>query len=416
MEIGGVKDAAEPAEARAWIAVLAGTVLLQAVASFLSRAAPTIAPTLTQEIGLAPSTIGYLSAVGTFGSIAFLLAGSPLIRRLGSIRTLQIGTALGAAGAILFLVPQALAAVLAVFFIGLGYGPSPAAGSDILQRYAPAGRRSLVFSIKQAGVPLGGVLAGVLLPPVVTSYGLTGVVVCCVVIGLAAVLAVEPLRSSVDAGRDHRQRVDLESLFGISNLAAPFRAVAASRAQTHLALAGACFAICQGCWFAFLVTFLVVELGYCLAGAGALFAVMQATGVLGRIVLGWAADRIGSARRVLTMAGMASAACSVALALAGAGWPVEALVVLTAVAGVAVSSWNGVQLAEVARLSSRENIHFTTSGATAVIFLGYILGPTAFAALIAGTGSYDIGYVAVAAAGLAGAWLAALPERGEPSA
>lgn len=406
-----MKDTGAKSDNGAWIAVLATTVLLQAVASFLSRVAPTIAPTLTQEIGLAPSTIGYLSAAGTFGSIAFLLAGSPLIRRLGSIRTLQIGTAMAAAGAVLFLMPNALAAVLAVFFIGLGYGPSPAAGSDILQRYAPAGRRSLVFSIKQAGVPLGGVLAGVLLPPVVTAYGLAGVVACCAVIGVVAVLVVEPLRAAVDAGRDRRQRVDLESLFGFSNLIAPFRAVAASRAQSHLALAGACFAICQGCWFAFLVTFLVVELGYGLAAAGALFAVMQATGVLGRIVLGWVTDKVGSARIVLTAAGVASAACSTALALAGAGWPVEALIALTAVAGVAVSSWNGVQLAEVARLSSRDNIHFTTSGATAVIFLGYILGPSAFALLIAGTGSYDVGYLAVAMAGLVGAWLAALPDR-----
>lgn len=411
-----MKDGAGASEARSWVAVLAGTVLLQAVASFLSRAAPTIAPTLTQEIGLAPSTIGYLSAVGTFGSIAFLLAGSPLIRRLGSIRTLQIGTALAAAGAMLFLVPHAIAAVLAVFFIGLGYGPSPAAGSDILQRYAPPGRRSLVFSIKQAGVPVGGVLAGVLLPPVVTAYGLAGVVVCCVVVALAAVLMVEPLRASVDAGRDLRQRIDLESVLGISNLAAPFRAVMASRALSQLGLAGACFAICQGSWFAFLVTFLVVELGYSLAAAGALFAVIQATGVAGRIVLGWAADRIGSGRRVLTIAGIASAACSAMLAMASASWPVEALVALTAVAGVAVSSWNGVQLAEVARLSGRGDIHFTTSGATAVIFLGYILGPSAFAAMIAGTGSYDVGYLAVAAAGLMGAWLAARPEgpaRGE---
>ena len=37
---------------------------------------------------------------------------------------------------------------------------SSPAGSEILQRFSPPPIRNLVFSIKQTGVPLGGVLAG----------------------------------------------------------------------------------------------------------------------------------------------------------------------------------------------------------------------------------------------------------------
>jgi len=393
-------------ETRLWLKVLAATLLLQAVSAFLTRVAPTIAPHLMSEVGLPASAIGHLSAVGTLGSMAFLLAGAPLIRRAGSIRILQIGTAVAAIGSLLFLLPHAAAAVAAVLLIGLGYGPSPAAGSDILQRYSPAARRSLIFSIKQAGVPIGGVLAGLVLPPAILAFGVAGAVACCVLISVVAMAVVQPLRAEVDAERQTGQRIDLASVFAADNLMAPLRAVVRSPALARVALAGACFAVGQGIWFAFLVTFMVLQLGYSLERAGIVFAVMQVTGVIGRIVLGWTADRLDSGALVLMGAGAASALCSASLAIADRSWPLAAIVALSALAGVAVSSWNGVQVAEVVRLSPAAEIHTTVAGATMVIFIGYVVGPILFALLLASTGRYDAGFLAVAATCMVGAGLA----------
>ncbi|MEQ1616258.1 MAG: MFS transporter [Hyphomicrobiaceae bacterium] len=388
---------------RLWLKVLAATLVLQSVSAFLTRVAPTIAPYLMNEVGLPSSAIGHLSAIGTLGSMAFLLIGAPVIRRIGSIRILQIGTAVAALGALMFLVPHTIAAVLAVLLIGLGYGPSPAAGSEVLQRYSPPDRRSLIFSIKQAGVPVGGVLAGLVLPPAVLAFGVVGAVACCLIISLAALVLVQPLRVEVDAERDRSQRIDIASLFAAGNLLAPVRAVIASREIALVALAGACFAVGQGIWFAYLVTFMVLQLDYSLAFAGIVFAVMQATGIFGRIALGWLADRIGSGAMVLAIAGIASALCSVGLAMAVKSWPAAMMIALAGIAGVAVSSWNGVQVAEVVRLSTKAQIHTTVAGATMVIFTGYVIGPILFAILISATGRYDLGFLTVAAVCLIGA-------------
>ena len=89
----------------------------------------------------------------------------------------------------------------------------------------------------------------------------------------------------------------------------------------RLAFVGACFAVGQGCWFAFLVTYLVTELRLSLTAAGLVFAVMQATGVFGRILLGWVSDRLGSGLPTLRAVAVTSAATSLALALTGPGWP-----------------------------------------------------------------------------------------------
>lgn len=397
------------APAVSWVSVLVGTILLQVVSSFLLRTAPTIAPFLTATAGLSPAAIGHLSAVSTIGAIAFLLIGTPLIRRTGSLRALQLGVALAAAGALLYAIPSPVAVVVGTLLIGVGYGPSPAAGSDVLQRFAPPAQRNLIFSVKQAGVPLGGALAGFLLPVLLEHSGITGVATVSLIAALLVIAAVQPLRTEIDHARETTP-VSLARVVSASNLLTPFRAVAATPALLRLALAGLCFSACQGTWFAFLVTFLVVTQGYSLALAGVVFAMTQLTGIFGRIVLGWAADRVGSGRVVLSAMGIASAVCSFVLALSSTVWPAWSMLLLASVAGVAVSSWNGVHIAETIKLAEGD-VHTAAAGATAITFCGYLLAPALFT-LLAMRDHYDLGFALIAVVGLVGATLAReRPER-----
>jgi len=113
-----------------WIGPLLGTLALQTTAAFLGRLIPTLAPAFSSEFGWSQTAVGYLAGIGTLGSIVFLLAGNPLIRRVGPIRTLQYGLALGGIGAVLLTWPTLVVAAVASFLIGLGYGPSAPAGSE----------------------------------------------------------------------------------------------------------------------------------------------------------------------------------------------------------------------------------------------------------------------------------------------
>jgi predicted MFS family arabinose efflux permease len=164
-----------------------------------------------------------------------------------------------------------------------------------------------------------------------------------------------------------------------------------------VAFVGAAFAVGQGAWFTFLVTMGVSQLGLDLTTAGLLFAIMQATGVFGRMLLGWIADRLGSGRVTLQIVAITSALSSLALAVAAPDWPFVALCTLAAIAGVTVSSWNGVQLAETARLAPPGRMAEASAGATIVIFLGFILGPVIFSVMLTTTGRYDAAWVVIAA-------------------
>src|SRR6185436_13548767 len=121
-------------------------VVSQSVVAFLVRMLPTLAPVLIVEAAVAPSFIGYLAAVGTVGSMLFYLTGTPLVRRLGPVRIMQLGMLVGAAGTALLGVPVPIVLALGSL-IGFGYAPSTPAGSDVLQRFAPKRHRTLLFSI-----------------------------------------------------------------------------------------------------------------------------------------------------------------------------------------------------------------------------------------------------------------------------
>ncbi len=55
--------------------------------------------------------------------------------------------------------------------IGFGYGPSSAGRQRHLHRTAPPEKRAMIFSVKQAGVPVGGALRGARAGAIAESFG-----------------------------------------------------------------------------------------------------------------------------------------------------------------------------------------------------------------------------------------------------
>jgi len=383
------------------MSALVVAVLIQTAGAYLSRLVPTLGPVLTVAAGLSPDAVGYLSSFNTAGSIVFLAAGNPLIARFGPIRALQGGLGIVALGVLLLISPTALALYASSLLSGVGYGPSGPAASDVLWRLSPPHRRSLIFSLKQAGVPLGGVISGVTLPALVTWMGLGWSLVAVSLIPIAALVIAQPVRAAIDADRDHGQSVALGHLLSPGNMLAPFRLMRASPMLPRLTLSGIFFACGQGSLFAFLVTYLNQELGIDLVTSGIIFAMTQLTGIPGRIGLGWLADRMGSALPILRFLGAASAATILAYGLTTPSWSTLSLIVLSALAGVTVASWNGIQLAEIARAAPKGRVGETTSGATLVTFIGYIVGPALFGLILAATSSYRVAFLVTAALSLA---------------
>lgn len=378
-----------------WIVALLATLFMQTVATFMSQTIPVVAPRMTAELGLPPETIGNFASLNTFGAIVFLLFGAPLVAAFGPARLLQWGAVVAGASLALAAIGQLWLLPAAALLMGIGYGPTGPAGSRILQATAPPRHRMLIFSVKQAGAPAGGALAGLVAAPVAAAHGWQAALWSGIVLGLVAALAIQPLRGTLDAERG--PRFPLREAFTLKRLGGPLAALRLHPVIPPLCLQAFAFAALQGSLFNFTVTWLVEARGLTLTAAGTVFAAMQMAGVAGRLVLGWAADRVGDATKSLAVHGLVAAVLSAAWVTAGPALPWGAALVLAMLCGFTAASWNGIFIAEVARVSPPDRIAEASSGAILLCFIGYLVAPSAFAATVAGTGSWLLPFLVACA-------------------
>ncbi|WP_459616510.1 MFS transporter [Bordetella sp. 2513F-2] len=401
--------------APAWLMPVVAIFTLQTTSSFLSRLIPIVAPAMSTEFGWSGSSIGYLTASNSLGGLAILVAGSGLLKQIGGMRTLQLTLFLGAVCMALLLYPSLGIALAACFIMGLSNGAANPAGSEVLQRFSPPGKRNLMFSIKQAGVPVGGVLAGLLVPVVVALAGWRMALLVCALIVLLPTLYTWRLSAGLDATPAKKRRaLHMPTLRSLRTLSVPLTALGHNPGLLKMSIVGSLFAVSQSCWFTFTVIYLIDGLGYSLGLAGAVFAVMQAGGVIGRIVLGGVSDHLQSATATLSIAAVLSAVTTALLGLTSPQWPLWAVIVLAFVAGCSAASWNGVQIAEVARRSPPHLIAETAGGSSILVNLTNMIAPTAFAAFVAAGGGYTYAFLCAGACSLL--VLVCLPRDQDPEA
>jgi hypothetical protein len=77
-------------------------------------------------------------------------------------------------------------------------------------------------------------------------------------------------------------------------------------------------------------------------------------------------------------------------------WPLAAILAVCIVFGGTAVAWNGVFLAQVARLSPPGRAGEVTGGTAFVTFSGVMVTPATFSAIVSATGSYGLAFAAAA--------------------
>ncbi len=374
---------------RSWIP-LSITLAIQAMVAMALLTIPAMAPRVAEALAVSATYVGLYIALAYAGAMVASLASGAVVARWGSIRVSQAGLLLCALGIALSALPTVPAVAAGALLVGLGYGPVTPASSHLLARTTSAKRMSLVFSVKQTGVPLGGALAGAIVPGLQQVIGwqqaLLGIAGACV---LCAFLA-QSLRREFDADRDPMRRVSL------GHFLQPVTLVLSHPALRMLAGCSFVFSIAQLSLTTYLVTYLTGNLGYGLVAAGVVLSISQIGAVIGRVLWGYASDRWFGARRMLAMLATMMTLASLATALLHADLPRVVVIGVLFLFGASAIGWNGVYLAEVARQAPAGLAGLATGGTLAVTFLGVVLGPPVFGALSGLFGSYRAGFVAMA--------------------
>jgi len=368
--------------------------------------ASVLAPDIAPRLGVGVHLIGVYTALVYLLAMASGTVTGTLVRRYGAIRVCQGTMLCNAAGVALLAVGSAPAAAASAVALGLAYGPFNPASAHALAGLATERWRPFVFSVKQSGVPLGGALAGALVPWLALERGWQSACLSVAVGSLAVLVLVQPLRARFDVGL-RAERFSLRA----ATLVPARLALGEPRARRYT-LGAFCFAGCQVSVGAFTVVFMTERFEMDLVQAGLVFASLQAGAIAGRLGWGTLAGARLSASRVLAMIAAIEALTLLAAALSGPAWSLASILVLAALLGATSFGWNGVLLAEVAGIAPAGRASEATGGMQFVMFGGVVVFPPLFGAGIVLSGGYAAPFAGLAVlAALAGILIASAAPR-----
>lgn len=388
-------SSADPSAYTALPSVVCVTMMVQALASMSAILPSAIAPELAAAHDVPGSLIGFQVSCIYLGAMTTSLVGGAIVRRYGALRCSQLALMLAAIGGLLTAVPHLVTVVAGAFFVGLGYGMTNPPSSHMLMKVTNEKNRNLVFSIKQTGVPLGGVLAGLAGPPLALALGWQMALVMGAGVALLLMFMISPFRRHWDQDRDRSASLMVNPLKDA-------KIVWKHGGLRAVSLAAFSFSAMQVAISTFTVTLLVSDMAFSLIEAGGVLAVLQVAGVAGRVIWGWLADRTRSPSGVLIAITLVTCGAAVTMALLDGGTPPVLVYLIFATMGLTAVGWNGVYLAEIARLAPAGLIGSATGSSMVVTYAGVMIGPAAVAGLYLWIGSYTLTFAVFAVVPLIG--------------
>jgi len=330
-------------------------------AAFAGVAIGVLAPDLKQAFGFSRTEIGIVSALVTLGAALASRPAGRLTDRLGPWRVLVLALAgLAAGAAVEAVAPDGWVLMAGTLLLGIAYGavgpPTNVAVAGRMQ-----GGIGFFMSVKQAGMPIGSFLAGLVLPSVAIwlswrwAFALTGLV------ALAVAAASGPLRRTAT--------IDAAGTTAGREVAPPRR--------TWIVLGAFGFLMAGGQWsfLSYLVLYLNEGRSFSHTAAGIALAAATACSVAGRLLWGWVSDRPGwRARSLMLAAVLAALGCG----LLAADLPVAVVWPVAALTGAALIGWNGAFLGVIADRAARGTVGHASGTVMTMVFAGAVAVPPLF--------------------------------------
>jgi MFS family permease len=370
------------------LVALAITLLIQTVAVAAVLAPAAIAPSVATAMKLPVASIGTFIAIVYLSAICAALSSGAMIQKWGAIRTSQLGLLSCAAGSLCLASGITELGIAGAVLIGLGYGPITPASSHILVRTTPPHRLSITFSIKQTGVPLGGVIVGLTIPPQEAAFGWSWAILSVGIACFAMAGVAQLLRAGLDRDRDG----SLDKNF-VASVLTPIKLVMTNRGLLALSACSFVFSGVQLSLSVNLSSYLNLDLGWSLLAAGVVLSAMQFAGMAGRIFWGAVSDaRLGPRKTLVVQVLVMAAGCAATSVFTRDTNPVWIYLVLI-VFGSSAVGWTGVYLAEVARMAPPGKVSLATGGALSFTFLGVVFWTPLFGLVAGATGGYALPYL-----------------------
>ena len=314
--------------------MLGASTLAQASAATLTNGPAFLIPALHNDEGLSLAEAGVVAAAPIVGVMLTLVLWGLVTDRRGERLVLLSGLGLTCAAS--FAATQVGGVVpltLLLFVGGAAAASTNSASGRVVVGWFPPHRRGLAMGIRQMAQPVGVGVAAITMAVIADHHGIraamwvptTATAIAVLVVALVVIDPPRPQAGTVPAANPYRADGFLARIHGVSVL----------------------LVVPQFVVWTFALVWLVEDRGWTPAAAGALVALAQVAGAIGRIGAGQLSDIVGSRMRPLRWVAIA-AGITMGLLAAAAGLDWAIAVPLVIVATMLTVADNGLAFTAVA--------------------------------------------------------------------
>jgi MFS family permease len=345
--------------------VLAVAVIAQVGYSVLDQGIPLLTGFIKNDLGVSAFRAGLAVSAFLVGKIFGSYAAGVAADRLGERRVLATG---GFATAALVVVSVLLAVpwvFVMLVFAGLASAAGTPAGGRLVVHAFPPDRRGLVLGIRQTAIPIGGLIAAAVLPWVAHEHGWRWSLGVAAALTAVAVMPLTRTRAGDSAEAPDRTRLPAR------------RSPARDRNIRLLTVWGCLLVTGQFAVLAFLAVDLHGGAHLSLVAASLLLIVVQATGIIGRVLWGAVSDRILARGRKPVLLVLTGAAVTAAVVLFATprNAPLPVLAGVAALAGLALVGYQGLWVTMVAEAAGPDQVGAATGFAVTFVVASIALTP-----------------------------------------
>lgn len=361
-----------------WVMLIVATIA-QTTATLITYGIGVFALFWKEEYALTNTESGLLVSVVNVGPLFCMLFVGRLLDQYNEKILISISSFLLGSSLLLTNIVSGFNGLLFVLLlIGMFYSVSQPGGSKVILKWFRKENRGLAMGIRQAGIPIGGALAGVLIPFLTVQYNMTyainSIACICIIGGLLFFMFYKEPYVQEEARKGHNNISFWMEL----------KVVICKKELYPIYITGICMISLQMVLVGHFMKFLAGEQSITSIVAGTVFSVMFFSGMIGRIALAAISDVLykGNRRIPLFIAVCASIGLILLLAMNIHTIMSGVLYSVSALLGFFSIGWFSLFIAEVAELASEESVGITVSVALTLNQIAIIVAPVLFGYIV----------------------------------
>ncbi|SDW80573.1 Major Facilitator Superfamily protein [Marininema mesophilum] len=374
----------------------------QATATFVTYGVGPLAAIWQQTFSLSQAQVGLLISMVNIGPLMSMLFIGRALDQHGERWIVGVGSILlGLTMGVSSLLSSYLSLLVTLLLVGIFYGTAQPGGNKVVIKWFDSSQRGLATGIRQAGIPIGGALAGWLIPLLSVRYDWPIAVqlqASSAFIGGLMFLLI--YRDPVKESKIPTQHV---------NFIGELRNLSRKKSLYPLLFSGFSLISFQMVLVAHLMLYLKSKIEHMtLVSTGFMLSLCLLFGMLGRITLAWLSDTIWKGNRIkpLEMILWMSVVGLVVLVVLPEKIPIWCIYVVCSWLGFFGVGWYSLYIVEIGEKAKEHSVGLTVSYALTINQVAIIMAPFFFGLFVDWSNSYALPWIGLASLlSASGIWL-----------